>query len=131
MKTAATLGMQVSLALVVTAAGVCSISSIDVVVRSFEDAGLGASLRLLFGSIEIVAGVCLLTPRSAKFATVALMCLSAGMGGVIASQAIQGHVIPVSWQIAWPRVHHLIEQDRSGDNAPPWRSLGSSTARNI
>jgi hypothetical protein len=83
MKTVAVCGMQITLALIIAGAGATLVSGVDVMARVLDGLGHGTWPRLLIGTAEIVAGVCMLIPRSALFGVAVLMSLSLGVSGVI------------------------------------------------
>ncbi len=69
--------VQVLLAVVMISAGLAKLTSVDAMVRMFQEIGLGQWLRVLVGALEVVAGVLMFsTVYSAIGATIILMTMA-------------------------------------------------------
>ena len=80
-------GMQVTLAFLIVGAGAVMVCGADLTVRAFDALGYGASPRLLIGTAEIIAGACMLVPRSALVGVAVLVMLWLGVSGTIVFHA--------------------------------------------
>jgi uncharacterized membrane protein len=90
MKTITICGLQVLLALVVLAAGTAMVTGADIMVRAFDGLALCSTFRLVVGSVEILAGLCLLAPRSAAAGAAVLACLTIAVMGFSMIQMASG-----------------------------------------
>ncbi len=69
--------VQVLLAVVMISAGLAKLTSVDSMVRMFQEIGLGQWLRILVGALEVVAGVLMFSNvYSAIGATIILMTMA-------------------------------------------------------
>ena len=109
MKTITICGIQVLLALVVLAAGTAMVTGADIMVRAFDGLALGSSFRLVVGSVEILAGMCLLAPRSAAAGAAVLTCLTIGVMSFSMIQLASGnsHLVLAKAQAA-PQIHQAV-----------------------
>jgi hypothetical protein len=87
MKATAVFGLQVALALLIVGAGALMVSGVNSMAPAFEGLGYGASPRLLVGTAEIIAGACMLIPRSALLGVAVLITLWLGVSGTIVVNA--------------------------------------------
>jgi uncharacterized membrane protein len=127
MKGFAVAGLQLTLALIVAGAGSAMILGADVTVRAFDNLNLGATPRMLIGAVEMLAGMCLLLPRSAMIGSAVLIALCASVSGaIIADAARDNQRVPLSG-IAAPRVEPALGRD--GIAAP--HVLLSAASRDI
>jgi uncharacterized membrane protein YphA (DoxX/SURF4 family) len=88
MKTIAFYGLQMLAGLVALAAGYAKLAGMDFMATPFAMIGLGNTFLVIAGTIEIVAGLCLLYPRSGAvgavlLATVMIGTMGASLGTVI------------------------------------------------
>jgi uncharacterized membrane protein YphA (DoxX/SURF4 family) len=88
MKTIALYGLQALVGLVALAAGYAKLTGMDFVAEPFAMIGLGKVFLTIAGSIEIIAGLCLLFPRSGVVGAVLMATVMFGTMG-----ASLGHVI--------------------------------------
>jgi len=88
MKTIALYGLQMLVGLVALAAGYAKLTGMDFVAVPFAMIGLGTTFLVVAGAIEIMAGLCLLFPRSGAVGAVLLATVMVGTTG-----ASLGHVI--------------------------------------
>jgi uncharacterized membrane protein YphA (DoxX/SURF4 family) len=87
MTTIAFYALQVLMGLIALAAGYAKLSGVSAMVQPFELIGLGQGFQAAAGSLEIVAGLCLLFPRSGLIGAVLLISVTiSGVG------ATMGHV---------------------------------------
>jgi hypothetical protein len=88
MKTIALYGLQMLVGLVALAAGYAKLAGMDFMAAPFAVIGLGNTFLVIAGTVEIVAGLCLLYPRSGVvgavlLATVMIGTMGASLGTVI------------------------------------------------
>src|SRR5204863_106134 len=108
MKAFAIAGLQLILALIIAGAGSAMILGADVTVRVFDNLDLGATPRMLIGAVEMLAGLCLLLPRSAMIGSAVLVALCASVSGAIIADAARDNArVPLSG-IAAPRVEAAV-----------------------
>jgi hypothetical protein len=69
------------------AAACASLAGVDLMVQQFEVIGLGSPFRLVAGSVELVAGLALIIPRTGALGGAILACLM-----VAAAGATLGHL---------------------------------------
>lgn len=83
--------MQATMGLLAVAAGAAKLCGADVMVDAFDLLGLGASIRMTAGMVEVIGGLCLLLPRAGAVGAVlvaAVVVASAGLSiGQLASHA--------------------------------------------
>ena len=88
MKTIALYGLQMLVGLVALAAGYAKLTGMGFMAEPFAMIGLGKSFLMIAGMVEILAGLCLLFPRSGVVGAVLLATVMVGTMG-----ASLGHVI--------------------------------------
>ena len=88
MKTMALYGLQMLVGLVALAAGYAKLTGMDFIAEPFAMIGLGKTFLVLAGTAEILAGLCLLFPRSGVVGALLLTSVMVGTMG-----ASLGHVI--------------------------------------
>ena len=88
MKTIALYGLQALVGLVALAAGYAKLTGMGFVAEPFAMIGLGKTFLTVAGTAEIVAGLCLLFPRSGAIGAVLMATVMVGTVG-----ASLGHVI--------------------------------------
>ena len=89
MTTTAFYALQVLMGLIALAAGYAKLSGMSIMVQSLELIGLGQGFQSVVGSLEIVAGLCLLFPRSGLIGAVLLISVTiSGLGATIGHVAI-------------------------------------------
>jgi uncharacterized membrane protein len=79
--------VQALLGLIYVCAGGAKLLGADIMVEAFDVTGLGQSLRVAVGLLEICGGLCLFVPRASVYAAVVLGCTIVGILG-----AAVGHV---------------------------------------
>ena len=79
--------VQALLGLIYLCLGAAKVLGADIMVEAFDATGLGQSLRVAVGVLEIFGGLCLFVPRASIYAAVALGCTIVGILG-----AAVGHV---------------------------------------
>src|SRR5262249_26997503 len=101
MPTTAFYGVQAFLGLVYLCAGSAKLLGAEIMVEAFDATGLGQSLRVAVGLLEICGGLCLFVPRASVYAAVVL---GGPMIGILG--AAVGHVARLGEQQAFdaPRV---------------------------
>ena len=88
MKTIALYGLQMLVGLVALAAGYAKLTGMGFIAEPFAMIGLGKTFLMIAGGAEILAGLCLLFPRSGVVGAVLLATVMVGTMG-----ASLGHVI--------------------------------------
>ena len=88
MKTITLYGLQILVGFVALAAGYAKLTGMGFVAEPFAMIGLGKTFLMLAGGAEILAGFCLLFPRSGVVGAVLLVTVMVGTMG-----ASLGHVI--------------------------------------
>jgi DoxX-like family len=88
MKTIALYGLQMLVGFVALAAGYAKLTGMGFVAEPFAMIGLGKTFLMLAGTVEVLAGLCLLFPRSGVVGALLLATVMVGTMG-----ASVGHVI--------------------------------------
>src|SRR6185436_19531876 len=88
MKTITLYGLQMLVGLVALAAGYAKLTGMGFIAEPFAMIGLGKTFLMLAGAAEILAGLCLLFPRSGVVGALLLTSVMVGTMG-----ASLGHVI--------------------------------------
>jgi DoxX-like family len=97
-----------------------SLAGADFMVQQFDAMGLGPSFRLVAGSIELIAGLTLVIPRTGAFGGVILACLTVATAG-----ATLGHLAtlrPMTETASRPASHtyqDLIAREHGAAKPPP------------
>ena len=91
MKTIALYGLQVLVGLVALAAGYAKLTGMGFVAEPFAMIGLGKTFLMLAGGAEILAGLCLLFPRSGVVGALLLATVMVGTMGASVGHAISRH----------------------------------------
>jgi uncharacterized membrane protein YphA (DoxX/SURF4 family) len=73
--------IQAVLGLIYVCAGSAKLLGADIMVEAFDVTGLGQSLRVAVGLLEIGGGLCLFIPRASIYAAVVLGCTIIGILG--------------------------------------------------
>lgn len=73
--------VQAALGLIYICAGSAKLLGADIMVEAFDVTGLGQSLRIAVGILEIGGGLCLLLPRASIYAAMVLGCTMLGILG--------------------------------------------------
>jgi hypothetical protein len=73
--------VQAALGLIYVCAGGAKLLGADIMVEAFDVTGLGQSLRIVVGVLEIVGGLCLFVPRASIYAAMVLGCTIVGILG--------------------------------------------------
>ena len=105
MPTTAFYGVQAFLGLIYLCAGSAKLFGAEIMVETFDATGLGQSLRVAVGLLEICGGLCLLIPRASIYAAVVLGCTMIGIVG-----AAVGHVARQGEQQAFGAPHLAVSK---------------------
>ena len=89
MKTIALYGLQMLVGLVALAAGYAKLTGMGFIAEPFAMIGLGKTFLMLAGAAEILAGLCLLFPRSGVVGALLLATVMVGTMGASLGHAIQ------------------------------------------
>jgi predicted benzoate:H+ symporter BenE len=73
--------VQAALGLIYVCAGTAKLAGADIMVEAFDVTGLGQSLRIAVGVLEIGGGLCLFVPRASIYAAMVLGCTIVGILG--------------------------------------------------
>jgi uncharacterized membrane protein len=73
--------VQAALGLIYLCAGFAKLVGMDVMVEAFDVTGLGQSLRIAVGVLEICGGLCLFVPRASIYGAMVLGCTIVGILG--------------------------------------------------
>jgi uncharacterized membrane protein YphA (DoxX/SURF4 family) len=88
MKTIALYGLQMLVGLVALAAGYAKLTGMGFMAEPFAMIGLGKSFLTIAGTVEILAGLCLLFPRSGVVGALLLTTVMVGTMGATLGTAI-------------------------------------------
>ena len=88
MKTITLYGLQMLVGLVALAAGFAKLTGMPFIADAFATIGLGQTFLVLAGSAEILAGLCLLFPRSGVVGALLLTSVMLGTFGATVGAAI-------------------------------------------
>jgi hypothetical protein len=102
--------IQVLLASVVVAIGAELVCASAASAQRLASVGLGGEARVILGTLEIVAGLCLLAPRGACVATALLAILTVGVVGIAIGQSAPGRTAAL--QGAAPRLQVAVDSFR-------------------
>jgi hypothetical protein len=85
------------------------VTGADIMVRAFDGLALGSTFRLVVGSVEILAGLCLLAPRSAAAGAAVLTCLTIAVMGFSMIQMASGNTnLVLAKAQAAPLIHEAV-----------------------
>jgi uncharacterized membrane protein YphA (DoxX/SURF4 family) len=121
--------IQALLGLIYVCAGSAKLLGADIMVEAFDVTGLGQSLRVAVGLLEICGGLCLFVPRASVYAAVVLGCTIVGILG-----AAVGHVARLGLEQPGFDAPHLTKTWRAnvqadGPSAALWRVPARITRR--
>ena len=88
MKTIALYGLQMLVGLVALAAGYAKLTGMGFMAEPFAMIGLGKSFLMIAGTVEILAGLCLLFPRTGVVGAVLMATVMVGTMGATLGTAI-------------------------------------------
>jgi uncharacterized membrane protein YphA (DoxX/SURF4 family) len=88
MKTIALYGLQILVGFVALAAGYAKLTGMGFVAEPFAMIGLGKTFLMLAGTAEVLAGLCLLFPRSGVIGALLLATVMVGTMGASLGHAI-------------------------------------------
>ena len=91
MKTIALYALQALVGIVALAAGYAKVTGMGFMVEPFAMVGVGKSVLMVAGAVEILAGLCLLFPRAGIAGAVLLTCVMVGTMGATLGAAISHH----------------------------------------
>jgi hypothetical protein len=114
MKTIALYGLQMLVGLVALAAGYAKLTGMGFMVEPFAMIGLGQTFLMIAGTVEILAGLCLLFPRSGVVGAVLLATVMVGTMG-----ASLGHVISQRGDAAQMTVSHTFRTSAQDEMVRP------------
>ena len=90
-------GVQAALGLIYVCAGSAKLLGADIMVEAFDVTGLGQSLRVAVGILEIAGGLCLFVPRASVYAAMVLGCTLVGILGATVGHMSRVGVEPQSF----------------------------------
>ena len=83
--------VQAALGAIYLCAGSAKLLGAGIMVEAFDVTGLGQSLRIAVGVLEVAGGLCMFVPQAAIYAAVALGCTIVGI-----MVAMVGHSAPLA-----------------------------------
>ena len=86
MNTIAIYSAQAAMGALAVATGAAKVLGADVMVDAFDLLGLGASIRMTAGMVEVIGGLCLLLPRSGPIGALILAAVIVGGAGLSVGQ---------------------------------------------
>src|SRR5437762_12584421 len=81
MKTISLYGLQALVGLVALAAGYAKLTGMGFMAEPFAMIGLGNTFLMIAGTVEVLAGLCLLFPRSGVVGAILLLAVMVGAAG--------------------------------------------------
>ena len=123
--------VQAALGLIYLCAGSAKLLGADIMVEAFDVTGLGQSLRIAVGLLEIGGGLCLFVPRATIYAAMVLGCTILGILGAtvghMAQVGIEQQPYAGSQRITTKAVPAVIQKDSF--TAAIWNVPGKITRR--
>jgi uncharacterized membrane protein YphA (DoxX/SURF4 family) len=107
MNTIAIYSMQATMGVLAVAAGAAKLAGADVMVDAFDMLGLGASIRMTAGMVEVIGGLCLLLPRAGVAGALMLAAVMIGSAGLAVGHIASG-VISASAATGPVRMHPAV-----------------------
>jgi uncharacterized membrane protein YphA (DoxX/SURF4 family) len=95
-KTISIYAVQVLLGAIAIAAGYAKFTGMGVMVQQFQTIGLGQGFLMIAGTVEIVAGCCLLLPRGGILGAVLLTSVLVGAAGLTIGHMASSVAAPAS-----------------------------------
>src|SRR5689334_13153719 len=80
--TIAIYSVQAAMGLLAVAAGAAKLCGADMMVDAFDLPGLGASVRMTAGMVEVIGGLCLLLPRAGMMGATLVAAVVVGSAGL-------------------------------------------------
>ena len=118
-KTIAIYGAQVVIGVIALASGYAKLTGMDFVVHNFEVLGLGQGFRMIAGSAEVLAGLCLLMPRGGVFGALLLTSVVVGALGVTIGHVASSVAAPAYAQQYTVSTHQAVAGSCQNDSARP------------
>ena len=87
--------VQAAFGLIYICAGSAKLLGADIMVEAFDVTGLGQSLRIVVGVLEIAGGLCLFVPRASIYAALVLGCTILGILGATLGHMASGGEQPL------------------------------------
>jgi hypothetical protein len=106
MKTIAIYGLQAAMGVLAITAGAAKLAGAELMVDAFEVLGLGSSVRLMAGSIEVLGGLCLLLPRTGVAGALLLASVVVGSAGMTIAQVATK--VPSGMAIGMVQTHRAV-----------------------
>jgi putative oxidoreductase len=116
--------VQAGLGLVYLCAGGAKLAGADLMVEAFDVTGLGQSLRIAVGVLEICGGLCLFVPRASIYGAMVLGCTILGILGATVGHMVRLGIAP---QPAFPQL--TVSKSYRVDAAAP--RVAPSPARQL
>jgi uncharacterized membrane protein YphA (DoxX/SURF4 family) len=111
-KTIGIYAAQILLGMIAMTAGAAKIAGAGLMVHQFQALGLGHGFLTIAGTIEMIAGLCLLLPRGGIVGAVLLACVMVGALGVTIGHVASAAALPTA-----PSFTATSFEARSGPNA--------------
>lgn len=84
--TIAIYAVQATMGLLAVAAGAAKLCGADLMVDAFDLLGLGSSVRMTAGMVEVIGGLCLLLPRAGAVGALLVAAVVVGSAGLSVGQ---------------------------------------------
>jgi uncharacterized membrane protein YphA (DoxX/SURF4 family) len=120
--------VQAVLGLIYVCAGSAKLAGADIMVEAFDVTGLGQSLRIAVGILEIGGGLCLFVPRASIYAAMVLGCTIVGILGATIGHMARLGIEQQQFERPQLTVAKIYHASLVGDRAPAGRMRGPGIA---
>jgi uncharacterized membrane protein YphA (DoxX/SURF4 family) len=120
--------VQAVLGLIYVCAGSAKLAGADIMVEAFDVTGLGQSLRIAVGVLEICGGLCLFVPRASIYAAMVLGCTIVGILGATIGHMARLGIEQQQFERPQLTVAKTYHAGLQGDRVPAGRLRGPGTA---
>jgi uncharacterized membrane protein YphA (DoxX/SURF4 family) len=108
------------------AAGAAKLAGAPLMVEAFDMIGLGQTVRVAVGAVEVVGGLCLFVPMASVYAALVLGCTIVAMLGMtvghVARLGIERQQIDVPQTAVWQSYRASLESGESSPSVEPQMS---------
>jgi uncharacterized membrane protein YphA (DoxX/SURF4 family) len=128
MRTNGFYSVQAVLGLIYVCAGGAKLAGADIMVEAFDVTGLGQSLRIAVGVLEICGGLCLFVPRASIYAAMVLGCTIVGILGATIGHMARLGIEQQHFERPRLAVEKTYHAGLQGNRAPAGRLSGPGIA---